>query len=140
MSFKLRYERAQENAAKLADHLANLGARRVLYPGRPDHPDHNRAGALLGPNFGNMVSFEVDGGIAAANALVKAMPSLPFAPTLGDIGTTLSHAASSSHRAMVPEARTALGISDGFFRISTGIEDIELLKSEFTNGFKALQG
>ncbi len=140
MSFKLRFERAQENAAKLADHLADLGAKRVFYPGRTDHPDHNRAGALLGPNFGNMVSFEIDGGMAAANALVKAMPSMPFAPTLGDIGTTLSHAASSSHRAMTPEARAALGMSDGFFRISTGIEDIDLLREEFSQGFKALQG
>jgi len=138
MSFKLRYERAEQNAAALADHLAELGAKRVIYPGRPDHPDHNRAGALLGPRFGNMVSFEIDGGMSAANALVKALPSLPFAPTLGDIGTTLSHAASSSHRAMTKEDRAKLGISDGFFRVSTGIEDIDLLKEEFTNGFKAL--
>ncbi len=141
MSFQLRYERAEENAAKLADHLAGLhGLRRVVYPGRPDHPDHNRAGALLGPRFGNMVSFEIEGGMEAANKLVRAMPNLPFAPTLGDIGTTLSHAASSSHRAMSPHDREKMGMSDAFFRISVGIENIDLLKEEFSNGFRSLSG
>ena len=139
MSFHLRYDRAEENAAALADHIATLpGLKRVLYPGRADHPDHNRAGALLGPRFGNMVSFELQGGRDAANTLTRAMPDMAFAPTLGDIGTTLSHAASSSHRGLTPEGRAALGMGEGFFRISVGVEDIDLLKSEFTKGFNAL--
>lgn len=141
MSFHLRYDRAEENAAKLADHLAGLtGMAQVLYPGRSDHPDHNRAGALLGPRFGNMVSFVLKGGRAEANALTRAMPDMAFAPTLGDIGTTLSHAASSSHRGLTPEGRAALGITEGFFRVSVGVEDIELLKSDFTRGFAAISG
>lgn len=139
MSFHLRYDRAEENAAQLAAHLAGLpGVKRVLYPGRPDHPDHNRAGALLVDRFGQMVSFEVDGGRDAANRLVRAMPNIAFAPTLGDIGTTLSHAASSSHRGMTVEARAALGISEGFFRVSVGVEDISLLCDEFSAGLAAL--
>lgn len=138
MSFHLRYDRAEENAAALADHLAGLaGVRRVLYPLRRDHPDHNRATALLGARGGNMLSFEVAGGRAAANALTRAMPDLPFAPTLGDIGTILSHSASSSHRALAPDQRAALGISEGFFRVSVGVEDIALLKRDFTAGVAA---
>ena len=137
MSFHLRYDRAEENAELLAEHLVGLGAQ-VLYPGRPDHPDHNRAGALLGPRFGNMVSFTIEGGREAANRLTRAMPEMAFAPTLGDIGTTVSHAASSSHRGLTPEGRAALGITEGFFRVSVGVEDIELLKSEFSKGFAAL--
>lgn len=138
MSFHLRYDRAEENAAALADHLAGLsGVRRVLYPLRRDHPDHNRAATLLGARGGNMLSFEVEGGRAAANALTRAMPNLPFAPTLGDIGTILSHSASSSHRALAPDQREALGISEGFFRVSVGVEDIALLKRDFTAGVAA---
>lgn len=137
MSFHLRYDRAEQNAALLADHIADLGAR-VLYPGRADHPDHNRAGALLGPRFGNMVSFEIAPTRDAANALTRAMPDMAFAPTLGDIGTTVSHAASSSHRGLTPEGRAALGMSEGFFRVSVGVEDIALLKDEFSKGFAAL--
>lgn len=137
-SFHLRYDRAEENAARLAAHLAALpGVRRVLYPGREDHPDHGRARALLGTRFGNMVSFELAGGRTAANALTRAMPDLAFAPTLGDVATTLSHPASSSHRALAPEARAALGISEGFFRVSVGIEDAGFLMRSFSAGAAA---
>ncbi len=137
-SFDLRYRAASENAAALADHLAGLpGVSRVLYPMRPDHPDHNRAVALLGGQGGNMVSFEVNGGRAAANALTLGAKNIAFAPTLGDIGTTLSHPASSSHRALTAEGRAALGISEGFFRVSVGVEPIDLLKSEFEKAVEA---
>lgn len=137
-SFHLRYDRAEANAARLADHIAGLpGVKRVLYPLRPDHPDHNRAAALLGPRGGNMLSFEIDGGRAAANALTRAMPDVAFAPTLGDVGTTLSHPATSSHRALTPAGRAALGISEGFFRVSVGVEDIDLLMRDFEAGIAA---
>jgi cystathionine gamma-synthase len=137
-TFALRYDRAEANAATLADHLAGLpGVLRVLYPGRADHPDAARAADLLGGRNGNMVSFEVAGGRAAANALVRAMPEMPFAPTLGDVGTTLSHPASSSHRALDPKVRAGMGLSEGFFRISVGVEEIELLMSEFETGVAA---
>jgi len=140
-SFHLRYDRAEENAARLADHLSGLaGVKRVLYPLRSDHPDHNRALGLLGHRGGNMLSFELDGGRSAANALTRAMPDIAFAPTLGDVGTTLSHPATSSHRAMAPEARAALGISEGFFRVSVGVEDVDLLLRDFTAGVAAAHG
>ena len=137
-SFHLRYDRAEQNAAWLADHLAGLpGVARVLYPTRPDHPDHNRAVALLGHRGGNMLSFVLKGGRAAANALTRAAPDIVFAPTLGDIGTTLSHPPSSSHRAMTAAAREAIGISEGFFRVSVGVEEIDLLLAEFTTAIAA---
>ncbi|MGP3697044.1 trans-sulfuration enzyme family protein [Rhodobacter sp. NSM] len=138
LSFHLRYDRAEENAMRLAEHLAGLpGVRRVIYPLRSDHPDHARAVSLLGRRGGNMLSFELDGGRAAANALTRAMPQVAFAPTLGDVGTTLSHPASSSHRAVAPEVREKLGISEGFFRISVGVEDVDLLIRDFSAGVAA---
>ncbi len=140
-SFALRHERAEANAAALADHLAGLpGVRRVLYPGRADHPDHARARALLGARFGTMLSFEVAGGRAAANRLVRGAPQIAFAPTLGDVATTLSHPASSSHRGLSAEGRAGLGISEGFFRVSVGIEDIDLLKADFAAAVAAAAG
>lgn len=136
-SFALRFDRAQANAAALAEALAALpGVTRVLYPTRPDHPDHNRAAALLDGQGGHMVSFEIPGGRAAANALVQAAP-VAFAPTLGDIGTTLSHPASSSHRALTSEERAALGLSEGFFRASVGVEPVETLIEGLTQAIAA---
>lgn len=137
-SFHLRYDRSEENAGALANHLAGLaGVKRVVYPTHPTHPDHNRALALLGDRGGHMLSFEVEGGRAAANALTRAMPGVAFAPTLGDIGTTLSHPASSSHRNIPEDQRLAQGISEGFFRISVGVEDIGLLCRDFSRGVAA---
>ncbi len=137
-SFELRYDRAEANAKALADALADTaGVKRVLYPTRPDHPDHNRAVALLGDRGGNMVSFELTGGRDMANRFVRACPQIAFAPTLGDIGTTLSNPATSSHRALTPEARAELGMSDGFFRVSVGVEDSDQLIAEFKEAISA---
>ena len=131
-SFELRYDRAEANARALADALAETpGVKRVLYPTRPDHPDHNRAIGLLGQRGGHMVSFEIAGDRAATNRMVRAAPDIAFAPTLGDIGTTLSHPATSSHRALSPQTRADLGMSEGFFRVSVGVEDIDMLIVEF---------
>lgn len=138
LSFDLRFDRAQSTAAHLAAHLGTLdGVRRVIYPGRADHPDHARATALLGENYCNMVSFELDGTRAAANAFTRAADGLSFAPTLGDVGTTISHPASSSHRALTEEARAKLGMSEGFFRISVGLEDPQALCEVFTQAVAA---
>jgi cystathionine gamma-synthase len=130
-SFDLRFDRAQATAARLADSLARApGIARVIYPTRPDHPDHNRAAGLFAGQGGNMLSLELSGGRAAANAFTRAAPEVAFAPTLGDVGTTLSHPASSSHRALTPAMRESLGISEGFFRISVGIEEPDLLEAD----------
>ncbi len=131
-TFELRYDQAEANAARLADALAAMkGVKRVLYPGRSDHPDHNRAGDLLQGRFGNMVSFVLDGGREVVNGFLHAAENIVFAPTLGDVGTTISHPASSSHRGLTPEGRAAIGIEEGFIRVSVGVEDGDMLIREF---------
>lgn len=133
LSFELRFDRAQQTARQLADHLADLpGVARVIYPTRTDHPDFDRATDLLGGQGCNMVSFELDGTRAAANAFTRGAQGLSFAPTLGDVGTTLSHPASSSHRALSAPEREALGMTEGFFRVSVGLEDPDTLMAVFS--------
>lgn len=137
-TFPLRYDQAETNAAAIAEALAETdGVLQVLYPMRADHPDHSRAADLLGRRGGTMLSFRIAGSRAAANALVRAAPDIAFAPTLGDIGTTLSHPASSSHRGLTEEGRAALGITEGFFRLSVGVEDPELIVAELRSAISA---
>jgi cystathionine gamma-synthase len=138
LTFDLRFERAQATARRLADHLAGrAGIESVLYPTRDDHPDRGRAQAVLQGQGGHMVTFTLEGGRAAANAFTAAAEGLAFAPTLGDAGTTLSHPASSSHRALSAEERAAIGISEGTFRVSVGLEDPEALFAAIDGGLAA---
>jgi len=143
MTFDLRFARAQGNAAALADMLAAAPqVARVLYPGRADHPDHARAATLLGGRFGNMVTFDLAAdagdGRAVANRFVRAASGLPFAPTLGDVATTLSHPASSSHRGLSPADRAAIGIAERTFRVSVGIEPEDFLRAAFARALAAV--
>ncbi|MEM8554465.1 MAG: aminotransferase class I/II-fold pyridoxal phosphate-dependent enzyme [Pseudomonadota bacterium] len=133
-TFPLRYAQACRNAAKLADVLADSPAVEcVLYPGRADHPDHNRASAVLSGQHGNMVTFDIKGGREKANALSQTQGIFPLAPTLGDVSTTLSHPASSSHRGLTDDQRHAIGITEGTFRMSVGVEETEGLVAQLAN-------
>ena len=86
-TFDVRYERAEANARLVADGLAGLdGVVAVLYPGRADHPDHQRAGRLFGPRTGNMVSFVLDGDRARREPVPAGRPSHPLRPHPGRRG------------------------------------------------------
>jgi len=138
-TFELRHSRACATAAALATELAAApGVSGVLYPGRRDHPDHARAAALLGAPWGNMVTFHLTGGRAAVNRfLAAAGDRLPFAATLGDVATTVSHPATSSHRALEPAERAELGITEGTLRVSVGIETAAYVLDAFAAALAA---
>ncbi|XAT60840.1 aminotransferase class I/II-fold pyridoxal phosphate-dependent enzyme [Rhodobacteraceae bacterium Araon29] len=140
LTFDLRFEKAQKTAENLADALAiHPKVARVLYPMRNDHPDVNLAKIHFEENGCNMVSFELaDKTRAAANLFTQRLDGIAFAPTLGDVGTTLSHPVSSSHRSMMASDREKNGISEGFFRVSVGLETPEDLISAFKNALDQL--
>jgi cystathionine gamma-synthase len=131
----LRMEAACANAARLADWLAERpGVSRVVYPGRPDHPDHDLAQRVLEGRFGNMLCFELEGGRPAVNRFLHRAPGIPFSPSLGHVGTTLSHPATTSHRYASSAEKRRQGITDGLIRLSVGIEDIEAIREEMQKG------
>ena len=70
--------------------------------------------------------------------LTRTLEDVAFAPTLGDVATTLSHPASSSHRGLTEEGRLALGITEGFFRVSVGVEPEAALIESFEKGLSQL--
>jgi len=123
----LRMQRSSENAAAIARYLSAgaTGVAHVFYPGLQSHPEHDLACRLLERGSGAMVAFELAGGEDAASAFVRALNRIRFAPSLGDVSTTISHPAKTSHRSMGEEARRAAGISPGLIRLSAGIEHVD---------------
>lgn len=139
-TLELRVARANANAAALADFLAgHKSVNRVFYPGRADHPDHQVSRRLFGQSFGNMVTFELKGERDATNRFMRALESIRFAPTLGDVATIISHPAVTSHRGLTPQAREALGIREGTIRVSVGVEDPSLLIDEFRTALDSVK-
>jgi cystathionine beta-lyase/cystathionine gamma-synthase len=131
----LRMRAASANAAALADWLAEQrGVARVLYPGRPDHPDRELAGRTLEGGCGNMLCFDLAGGREAVNRFLRRARGVPFSPSLGHFGTTCSHPASTSHRYVSPAERQRQGITDGLVRLSVGVEDLETIQREMAKG------
>jgi cystathionine beta-lyase/cystathionine gamma-synthase len=131
----LRMRTASANAAALADWLVEQpGVERVVYPGRPDHPDHDLAGRLLTGGFGNMLCFELAGGRDAVNRFLRLAKGIPFSPSLGNTTTTCSHPGATSHRYVSPAEKRRQGISDGLIRLSVGVEDLEQIRGELAKG------
>jgi cystathionine gamma-synthase len=128
----LRVERCCENAAALAEVFASRSElQAVHYPGTHGARDAALAGRLLPRGRGPMLSIDLRGGVRAADAFIRGLEGIRLAPSLGDVATTVSYPASTSHRALSPQQRAALGIGDGLVRISVGIEHIDDLKAEF---------
>lgn len=121
----LRMRQASTTALAVAELLnARDDIESVEYPGLPHHPDFELASKQFQSGFGHMVTFELAGGREAADQLI-ASQEIPFCPSLGDVGTTLSHPVSTSHRGLSAEQRLALGITDGTIRLSVGVEPTE---------------
>jgi cystathionine beta-lyase/cystathionine gamma-synthase len=112
---------ALEIGRRLEHHPAVV---KVNYPGLPAHPQHARARQLF-EGFSGMLSFELDGGAAAADRFM-ALTTLPIvAPSLGGPETLLTRPAVTSHAGMQARDRLALGIADGLIRMSVGLEACE---------------
>lgn len=122
----LRMKAHSENGLLVAQFLqAHPQVKRVDYPGLPSHPHHDRAARLYPQGTGGMMSFELHGGYAAASSLVRALTGrIPLAPSLADVGSTLSYPAGTSHRALTLQGRAVIGVTDGLLRLSVGIEDV----------------
>src|SRR6266513_3005472 len=121
---------AMEMARWLEGHRA---VARVHYPGLASHPQHalaqrqQRAG-------GAVVSFEVKGGRAAAWKLIDAIRLISITANLGDVKTTITHPATTTHSRISAEARAAAGITEGLVRIAVGLEAVADLQADLERG------
>lgn len=131
-TFALRLERASANARALGRALPSMpGVVNVVEPGAVSHPDHAWL-AAHGRGFGFMIGLELAGGRDAVNRLFQRLKVAPFCPSLGDLRTTVSYPAATSHRWMNPSDREKLGIGPGLVRVSLGIEDSRVLVEDFS--------
>jgi cystathionine beta-lyase/cystathionine gamma-synthase len=119
----VRVKRATDNAMRVALWCATrpeLSA--VLYPGLPDHPDHEIALATL-DGMGAMLAIVHRGGGDAMTKVIRRLRLIAHAPSLGGVDTLVSEPRFSSHEHLSESERAVLGVPDGFLRISVGIED-----------------
>jgi len=122
----LRMRQHCQNAMEVARWLeGHPRVARVNYPGLASHPQHELAKRLFPPGlFGGMISFEIkDAGKEKVFRFMKALELILPATTLGDVYSLTLYPAISSHRALTPEERAKVGISDRLVRLSVGIEE-----------------
>jgi len=120
----VRLDRQCASALRLAEFLESHGAvARVHYPGLPSHPQHALARRLLPRLQGAMLSFDVRGGALAVERFMARTRLLEFAPSFGDVATTWTYPARTSHRRVPEDEQAAMGIGPGLIRVSVGLED-----------------
>lgn len=124
-TLSLRMAAHSRGAHAVAQFLASHPAvTRTHHPGLIDHPHHDVAARLYPHGTGGMLAFELAGGRHSVDTLIERLrSSIPLSPSLADTSTTLTHPASTTHRALPRDEQRTLGITDGLVRLSIGIED-----------------
>ncbi len=123
-----------DNAFELAKWLETQNnVAKVHYPGLTSHAQHDLAKQQQS-HFGGIVSFELKDGKDHAWRLIDSTRMISITANLGDVKTTITHPATTTHGRLTPEARDKAGIKDGLVRISLGLEAIEDIKNDLNAG------
>ena len=132
----LRVRCQNESAMKIARFLeAHAAIEKVNYPGLESHPRHQRARDLF-DGFGGMLSFEIKGGVDAAEKFMQKARLPIVAPSLGGVETLITRPSTTSHSGMSREDRARLGITDSLIRASIGIEAAEEIIEDFDQALR----
>jgi len=124
-------------AAKVADYLnGHKKVKQVIYPGLAQHPQHELAKKQMN-GFGGMISMEIEGGLEESRAFLSACQMFKLAESLGGVESLIEHPAIMTHASVPKEIREKLGISDGFIRLSVGIEHPDDLIADLEQAFAA---
>ena len=134
----VRVDRHCDNAFALAKALEKHPLINwVKYPFLPSHPHYQTAKKQMRKG-GNIISFEIKGGIDAGKRFLNAIVLCSLSANLGDTRTIITHPASTTHSKLTAEDRTAVGITDGLIRLSVGLEHIEDIKADLLNALEQL--
>ena len=137
-TLELRMQAHSRNALQLAQWLEqHPRVERVHYPGLASHPQHALV-ELQQKAAGGILSFEVKGGKDAAWSVVDATRMLSITANLGDVKTTITHPATTTHGRLTPEQQAEAGIGPGLLRIAVGLEAIEDIQFDLARGLDDL--
>ena len=89
---------------------------------------------------GTIVSFEVDGGKAAAFKFLNGLGLVDISNNLGDSKSLATHPSTTTHQKLMPEEKQSLGITEGLVRVSVGLEDVEDLKEDLDRALSKVRG
>lgn len=137
----LRMQAHGQNALRIAQVLTEMPlVERVIYPGLPDHPQHELAKRQQRtpygePGFGGIVSFVVDG-FERARAILRRFRVFTLAESLGGVESLVCHPVSMTHASVPESLRTEIGLSDGLIRLSVGVEDVEDLIADLEQALR----
>ncbi|MES9897873.1 MAG: O-succinylhomoserine sulfhydrylase [Sedimenticola sp.] len=133
-TLKLRMNAHSESAMALAEWLQlQPGVARVHYPGLESHPQYQLA-CRQQSAAGGILSFEMEGGQAAAWKLIDAVRMISITANLGDTKSTITHPATTTHGRLSDEEKAKAGITPGLIRIAVGLEEIEDIKRDLQLG------
>jgi O-succinylhomoserine sulfhydrylase len=120
-TLELRVRRQTENAGKVADRIAaHSKAKKVIYCGRPDHPQARLIANQMSGG-GNVIAFDL-GSREAAWRFLNALEIVDISNNLGDAKSMATHPSTTTHRSMPEEERLAIGLTEGWVRMSVGLE------------------
>lgn len=138
-TLELRMERHSTSAMTVAHFLKDHPkVEQVFYPGLEDHPGHDIAKGQMHNGFGGMLSFIVKGGRADGAKLLNSLNLCTRAVSLGDAETLVEHPASMTHFTYSPQELADAGIPEGLIRLSVGLENVQDILDDLTQGLKLL--
>jgi O-succinylhomoserine sulfhydrylase len=134
-TLSIRLDRHCENAMKVAKFLEQQpNVSLVKYPFLKSHPQYEIAKKQMKLG-GNIVAFEIKGGLEAGRTFLDKIKLCSLSPNLGDTRTIVTHPASTTHSKLTIEERLAVGITDGLVRVSVGLETVEDIIKDLEQAF-----
>jgi O-acetylhomoserine (thiol)-lyase len=134
----LRIERHVQNAQAIADYLEKQPeVIKVIHPSKQSGVARERADKYLKGKFGGLVGFELAGGLAAGRKFIDALELLYHVANIGDARSLAIHPASTTHSQLSVEDQLATGVSDGYVRLSVGLEHIDDIIADLERGLAA---
>ncbi len=135
----LRIRAHCENATKVADYLAgNDKVTRVIFPGLMQGEARRRADTYLKGGYGALVGFELAGGKEAGQTFIEALKMFYHVANIGDARSLAIHPATTTHSQLSAEEQEATGVTDGYVRLSIGIEHIDDIIADLDQAFAAI--